>query len=449
MTVMHDGTALGEPAVSDTRVSRRTEPRWRAATLVAFRLCFVYFGLYVATTQMLPGMLRVPLLRIPLLGVLPPARTVFLWVGTHVLGISTPIRYALTGSGDRLFDWVQAFSLALSAVVIASAWSVIDRRRDAHPVLYRSFRLFVRFALGTTMVGYGWSKVIPLQMPVVFLTRLVEPFGSFSPMGVLWSSIGAAPAYETVVGCAELAGGALLFVPRTTMLGALICLMDAIAIFTLNMTYDVPVKLFSFHLILMSLFLLAPNIRPLVELLLLNRPATARVEPPLGRSMRTQRLALAAQIVYGAWFVLSSGLGSVQGWYQVGGGAPKSPLFGIWEVEAMSVDGQPRPPLLTDQGRWRRVIFQAPTAMAFQRMDDSFERYGAAIDTGVKTIVLSSGSAKAATTLSFDRPVPERLIVDGPINGRVVHLELKLREPNSFMLASRGFNWIQETPFNR
>jgi len=42
--------------------------------------------------------------------------------------------------------------------------------------------------------------------------------------------------------------------PRTATLGAMICLADAIEIFTLNMTYDVPVKLLSSHLVFMSLF---------------------------------------------------------------------------------------------------------------------------------------------------------------------------------------------------
>jgi len=32
----------------------------------------------------------------------------------------------------------------------------------------------------------------------------------------------------------------------------------------LNMAYDVPVKLFSFHLILLALFLLAPNLPGLI-----------------------------------------------------------------------------------------------------------------------------------------------------------------------------------------
>ena len=35
------------------------------------------------------------------------------------------------------------------------------------------------------------------------------------------------------------------------------------------------------------------------------------------------------------------------------------------------------------------------------------------------------------------------------MDGRVVHLGLKQRDLNSFVLHSRGFNWVQEVPFNR
>ena len=56
-------------------------------------------------------------------------------------------------------------------------------------------------------------------------------------------------SYEIFAGCAETLGGILLLTPRTTTLGALVCLADMIQVFMLNMTYDVPVKLFSFHLI--------------------------------------------------------------------------------------------------------------------------------------------------------------------------------------------------------
>ena len=164
-----------------------------------------------------------------------------------------------SGSGDKMFDWVLAFGLLLIAVVGTIAWSVVARRRVRYVGFQKWFRLFLRFSLGSTLVSYGAAKAIPLQMPYPSLQRLLEPFGHFSPMGVLWYSIGASRPYEIFTGCAELLAGVLLFIPATATLGALVALACTIQIFTLNMTYNVPVKLFSFHLILMSLFLLAPD----------------------------------------------------------------------------------------------------------------------------------------------------------------------------------------------
>ena len=62
----------------------------------------------------------------------------------------------------------------------------------------------------------------------------------------------------------------------------------------------------------------------------------------------------------------------MSGWSQYGAGAPKSPLYGIWDVELMTIDGELRPPLVTDGSRWRRVIMQSPTGVAFQRMNDDY-----------------------------------------------------------------------------
>ena len=52
----------------------------------------------------------------------------------------------------------------------------------------------------------------------------------------------------------------------------------------------------------------------------------------------------------------------------------------------MTVDGQSRPPLVTDTTRWRRAIFQRPTGVTFQRPNDTFEGFGAVIDTVAKTL---------------------------------------------------------------
>jgi hypothetical protein len=425
--------------------------RWHPATRIAFRFCVIYFSLYVLSNQMISGPFPLPGdANVPGIGELPPLRNLTIWVAAHVFGAMQPLVISTSGSGDKIFDWVQVFCLLVISLVATSVWSVMDRRRDNYVALHKWFRLFLRFALGSTMILYGSIKAIPLQMSAPGLTRLLEPFGNFSPMGVLWASMGASRPYEIFTGCAELTAGILLFVPRLAMLGALVCLVDSIQIFTLNMTYDVPVKLFSFHLILMALLLLAPDASRLMNVLVLNRVAGPSTIPPLVRSRRGARLLLAAQLLLGAYIVGMNFYSGVQAWGRYGGGAPKSPLYGIWNVEQMTIDGTIRSPLVTDYDRWRRVVFQTPTGMSFQRMDDTFAFYGAKIDMDAKRIAVSKPADKAwSAAFTFDRPAPDRLVLDGEMDGHTIHMQLALFDRNRFLLVTRGFHWVQEYPFNR
>ena len=134
--------------------------------------------------------------------------------------------------------------------------------------------------------------------------------------------------------------------------------MDAIGIFALNMTYDVPVKLFSFHLILMSLFLLAPNMRVLYSLLFLQRAAEPVREPAFSKSQAGERRWTMAHVSFGVYCLLATFAGALTFWNARGGGAPRSPLFGIWSVDVSLMDGITQPPMLTDSSRFRHIIFQ-------------------------------------------------------------------------------------------
>ena len=195
-------------------------PRWSLVHSVAFRFCFVYLGLFCLTTQILQDLFPIPNVNIPVVSTLWPMRQITLWAAAHVFRITHLVVYVDTGSGDRTFDWVGVFCLLVFSILATSIWSTLDRRRDNYVTLHKWFRLFIRFALAGQMVSYGFSKVIPLQMSFPFLTRWVQPFGNFSPMAVLWNSIGASPAYEIFAGCAETLGGILLFAPSTTALGS-------------------------------------------------------------------------------------------------------------------------------------------------------------------------------------------------------------------------------------
>lgn len=425
-------------------------PHWSVALRVAFRFCFVYLGLFCLSEQILGGLFPIPKVEFPDLASLWPVRPIVFWTAAHIFHVTQPLVYKGSGSGDKTFDWILAFCLLVFAIAATCIWSVLDRRRESYVTLYKWFRLFVRFALATEMILYGMGKVVPLQMPFPSLTRLLEPFHAFSPMGVLWYSIGASPAYETFAGCAEMLGGILLIFPRTTMLGALVSLADLTQIFMLNMTYDVPVKLFSFHLLLLALFLLAPEYQRLANFFLRNRTAVPSMQVELFRTRRANRIALAGQILLGIWVIGNNAYNGWDGWHTYGGGSPRSPLYGIWNVSELSMDGQLRSPLLTDYDRWHRAVFEVPDRVTFQRMDDSFAGYGAAIDGNGKTIALTKNSDKNwKANFTFQRVAADQLILDGNMDSHKIHMQLQLLDRNKFMLVSRGFHWIQEYPFNR
>lgn len=445
-----------QPALAAQVVAQHTfdasSPRWSVPTRIAFRFCFLYFGLYVVLTQMFTSLV---LFTTNDSGAFEfdttaPARALVVWLASHVFRIGHPVVTVETGSGDRYYDWIILFCILTLAVLGTAIWSVLDRACESYPKLYTWFRVFIRFSLAATMFTYGAAKVLPLQMPFPYLTRLLEPYGNFSPMGVLWSSIGASPAYEIFAGSAEMLGGLLLIFPRTSTLGALVCLADATQIFMLNMTYDVPVKLLAFHLILISLFLLAFDFHRLANFFFLDRPAPSSSDRPLFRRERANRIALAVQILFGLWLIGANLYGSVSVYNVYGPGRPKSPLYGIWNVQDLTVDGQSRAPLLTDTSRWRRLVFDNPQSVTAQDMDDSFRRYGVKIETKTSTLEMTSPTDKTwKASFSFAEPAPNQLVLDGTMDGKKVHAQLELLDRSKLTIVSRGFHFISERPFNR
>jgi hypothetical protein len=431
--------------------------RWRFATRIVFRVCAIYFGLYVLMTQMFFSLFPWPWGGVPGPGQIPALRTFTAWVATDVFKFPKPLTL-LSGSGDKPYDYAFVAVLLVFSVVVTALWSILDRRRPSYVGFHKWFRVFLRFGLGGTMVTYGMIKAFPMQMPYPNLTRLLEPYGHFSLMGVLWAKIGASPAYESFTGLVELTAGILLFVPGLTTLGALLALATTTQVFMLNMTYDVPVKLFSLQLMLISLFLLAPDARRLFDAVVLGRAAGASTVPPLARTRRWRAIAIGAQLAMAAWIVGVSFNANFQRFKTSGLNAPKPPLYGIWIVDRMTIDGVERAPLVTDYDRFRRVVIQSGVSMSLQRMDDTFAPYGTKVDPAAKTIALTKSTSPPLTPnpnlvpagqLTFQQPASDRLILDGQIDGRKVRMEMTSYDRGNFRLVQGKFRWVQDLPFNR
>jgi hypothetical protein len=49
-------------------------------------------------------------------------------------------------------------------------------------------------------------------------------------------------------------------------------------------------------------------------------------------------------------------------------------------------------------------------------------------------------------TLTVDRQAPDRLRLDGQLDGRPVTIALQRQSLDDFKLRSRGFHWVQQVP---
>ncbi|HEY2292318.1 MAG TPA: hypothetical protein VGM86_16590 [Thermoanaerobaculia bacterium] len=446
-----DRSIVDEPElpVSAPVVEREREaaaPAWGPVKRILFRFTLSYLFLYL-----LPTFVRLP-------AFLPHGEVLVQWyfdlwdalvpwVGQHLLAVTATSHP--TGSGDTMHAWVQIFCyLALSGLV-ALVWTIVDRKRESYPRLYEWLRVYVRIGLGMTMISYGAFKVIPSQMPPPSLDRLLQSFGDSSPMGILWTFMGASAPYQIFAGLAEFAGGALLLFRRTMRLGAFVTIAAMTNVVVLNFCYDVPVKQYSSHLLAMAVFLAAPDLRRLADLLVFRRAVPAIVDPPLFQRRWPRRAALALETVfllgYGA-YMLNVSYQQYQSFQDVAG----KPLHGIWLVDELAVDGQLRPPAVTDDSRWRYVVFDYSDLLSAVLMNGSRQRYVATLDAGRKTIALKKRDDPAwKAKLSYQEPAPGRLTLEGTLDGKQVRASLHKIDTPRFQLHTRGFHWVSEYPFNK
>lgn len=419
---------------------------WSVTKRIGFRLAFTYFVLYAFPFPIgaLPGTETIGSYYDVLWRALVP------WVAQHVLHVSYPVNYVLTGSGDTSYAWVQNLIFCVLAITATAIWSVLDRERTNYEHLHHWLRLYVRIYVGGVMISYGAFKVIQSQFPAPNLSRLVQPYGESSPMGLLWTFMGTSYTYNLFTGAAEIVGGALLIIPAFATLGALVTIAAMGNVFILNMAYDVPVKLFSFNLIAMAVFILLPDTERLVNVFVLNRPTEARIPYALFKRVWLNSAILWLQLILLTAFL---GFFLFQSWQQrqayLGARVSES-LFGIWSVHEYKVDGQVRPLAFNDASRWHRVIFEYSSRIGVQFIDAPLDRFSMELDEHNRTISLSSrDNPDWKAKLHYEILPPNEMILKGEVDKHPVEMRLERRELATFRLLNRGFHWISEAPFNR
>lgn len=422
-----------------------TQVEWSPARRIGFRFAFLVGALLIfpfpvtaiPRTDWLDSALEKPL------------HEAAQWLASRMFDLPAPFP-GPSGSGDRAADHAQLLLIAVLAVLGTIVWSALDRRRRAYPRLAAGARVVLRYYLAAVMLSYGFSKVVKSQFYDLSPGVLHQRLGDVPPMRLLWAFMGYSLPYTVFAGLAECAGGALLLWRRTATLGALLVAIVMTNVVLMNLSYDVPVKLFSMRLLVMAIAIAWPDARRLLGAVLGR--AAAELPPRARMTPRMERGRLVAKLVLIVLMVLDV--------YLAYGRRPAHDdrgheLHGNWIVDSFVADGVEHPPLTTDPVRWESWSAN-PRSMQIWLMNGTYEGrselpdrgwYELKVDPSAHTITVTiDRNLKTRETWTYSRPAPDRLIIDGMHRGKSLHVVLHL-EPEG-VLMTRGFHWLNDVPYN-
>ena len=433
---------------------------WSSTQRAAFRLVFAFWAATLAPTAWVISL------------ALDPIQP---WLADHVLHVVVP-PWLINGSSDRTSDWVELFAQILFALLAAIAWSALDRKRQGYRTLDRWLRVVVRFNLGLTLCMYGSWKLFDYggQFPPPSYHRLLTPVGALSPAALMWTFMGSSLTYKIFSGSAELLAGLLLFRLRTTMLGAALAVAVMSNVVVLNFAYDVGVKIYSTQLLLMAVFVLAPDLGRLADVFVLNRATQPREAEPLFKRATLGRTATTLATLFVAWQVGGDVWNAAHLKDTTFGAAV--PLAGIYDVESMERNGRTVPPLLTDGTRWRLMTVERSGTVTVRFMDDSVRSFVSATDTVAKVFTVASPRAAieprfdwryqlaknvrdaASDTASataglrelfaYARPDPDHLVLSARRTGDSVVVHLRRVAESSLVLRSWPIHLAHDHPYS-
>ena len=244
---------------------------WTTPEKIAFRIAFIFFLLmsFPNNPAWYAALVHFDWLRLNYRDVYDLAR------------FESGLNFSRTFFGSSLIGyagWVWTLVLAIAGGLV---WTGIVRTRHTerkeYNTLYYWLRVVVRYRAGIGIIGFGFTKLFPVQMPYPSLGLLNTNFGDLTPQKIFWLSVGIVPWYQVFAGVVECLAGGLLFFRRTTTAGAILLLGALGDIVYVNLAYDGGVHVYASYFVLLAAFLLAKDV-PRLYRLLISEKLTVPVE---------------------------------------------------------------------------------------------------------------------------------------------------------------------------
>lgn len=371
-------------------------------------------------------------------------------LGTEILHIPDFKRIIDTGSGDTTFDYVKLLTYIIIAITTAIIVFFTDRKRVNYDRLYYWLIVYTRYYLGLYLIVYGLFKLVEGQFSFHDFGRLEGTYGDSTPMGLLWTFMGHSKIYTGFTGIIEAGAGFLLLFSNTKTLGALLSVVVMSNVVLMNFCFDVPVKLFSSHLLLISIIILAPNLRKLYNFFILNKTETLNHCQLVFENkwkVRTRAFGKGLLILGFSTFILVTGLNAM---YEYGSLSPKLPMKGSYQSVSFYKSENDSLKEISDKDiRWKKMSISGNYGSITNEagITNYFETK---VDTTKKTITFKSyKDTTDISTLTYEERNPKYLILKGNFNKNNIQAEFSKKNIEDYKLVNTEFHWIQEYPNNQ
>lgn len=337
--------------------------QWSNGQRIAFRIAFIFFIAICIpnSTEWYDTVIHIDWTRLHYRDLYDIARfgSGINFLGDHLLG-SNLLGYA---------NWIITLFIAIGGGLL---WTLIVRRRHTerleYNTLYYWLRAIVRYRAGIGIIGFGFTKLLPVQMPYPGLGLLNTDFGDFTAQKIFWLSVGIVPWYQVFAGVVEVLAGALLFFRRTTTIGAILLFGALGDIVYVNFAYDGGVHVYSSYFVLLASFLLVDDVPRIYNLLIREHAVTPTVYYPILRPwLRYTRIGLKSVTLFlflGVLFWLQY-INFRYDPYKQPAVAGLKTLRGLYKVSEFRLNNRPIPYTPTDSLAWHEVVFENWSSLSF------------------------------------------------------------------------------------
>lgn len=362
------------------------------------------------------------------------------------------------GSGDTSYSWVQVVMNLSLAVFGTLIWTVIDFKKPNYEKTYYYLRTALRYYVAMIAFQYGIIKLFALQMTFPGLNELATPLGDFLPMRLSWMFIGYSEPYQIFSGIMEILVGLLLLNRKTIRLGSLIGLGVFANVMMLNLCYDIPVKLFSIHIVIYSCILLIPDYKSLLNFFILDKQASAikKLYIPDFSKKLSKFSRLAIKLLFVVLFIGMTFYSSCQQRQEMVQRFEKMPIpRGIYDVKTFVKNHDTIPIKNTDSLVWKDIIFDNSSLISVSSRDTLFLKlYGRGYfyfksKTNKKELQCykySKGDSLYLFTLKYKFKDKNNIHFETKIKNDSLHIDV-VKSNRKFQLAEKQFHWLSE--YNR